>query len=87
MIKQKQQVIKLWSEEVVMVRRILKEISDEAVEREGRKEELENEMEVMIKAIEGEQKPQKKGKNSPGERSARRRKYKIGRRKIEDKKE
>ena len=70
-----------------MMRRILKEISDEAVEREGRKEELENEMEVMIKAIEGEQKSQKKGKTSPGERSARRRNYKIGRRKIEDKKE
>ena len=59
MIKQKQQVIKLWSEEVMMVRTILKEVSDEAVERVGRKEELDTEIEVMIEAIEGENKLEK----------------------------
>ena len=56
MRKQKQQVIELWSEEVVMVRQILKEVCDEAVERVGRREELENEIEVIYEFIRGEEK-------------------------------
>ena len=47
----------------MMVRTILKEVSDEAVERVGRKEELDTEIEVMIETIEGENKLEK---NNPG---------------------
>ena len=56
MKKKKQQLIKVWSEEIVMVRGILKEVYDEAVERIGRREELEQEIEVIYKVIEEEEK-------------------------------